>query len=83
MSTPNFPFGMDPESLRDAPLFQELQRVMSGSSGPFQWEADDHVRRVSVAVRHRGRKRVVGAMGERIAVNGEERSHRPAKRLVQ
>lgn len=29
---------MDPESLRDAPLFQELQRVMSGSSGPVQWE---------------------------------------------
>ena len=38
MSTPSFPFGMDPESLRDAPLFQELQRVMSGSSGPVQWE---------------------------------------------
>lgn len=38
MSTPGFPFGMDPESLRDAPLFQELQRVMSGSSGPVQWE---------------------------------------------
>ena len=29
MSTPQFPFGMDPESLRDAPLFRELQRVMS------------------------------------------------------
>jgi putative hydrolase len=29
---------MDPESLRDAPLFRELQRVMSGSSGPVQWE---------------------------------------------
>ena len=38
MSTPSFPFGMDPESLRDAPLFRELQRVMSGSSGPVQWE---------------------------------------------
>jgi putative hydrolase len=38
MSTPDFPFGMDPESLRDAPLFRELQRVMSGSSGPVQWE---------------------------------------------
>ena len=38
MSTPQFPFGMDPESLRDAPLFQELQRVMSSSSGPVQWE---------------------------------------------
>jgi putative hydrolase len=38
MSTPSFPFGMDPESLRDAPLFRELQRVMSGSAGPVQWE---------------------------------------------
>ena len=38
MSTPDFPFGMDPESLRDAPLFRELRRVMSGSSGPVQWE---------------------------------------------
>ncbi len=38
MGTPGFPFGMDPESLRDAPLFRELQRVMSGSSGPVQWE---------------------------------------------
>ena len=38
MSTPGFPFGMDPESLRDAPLFRELQRVMGSSSGPVQWE---------------------------------------------
>jgi putative hydrolase len=38
MSTPGFPFGMDPESLRDAPLFRELQRVMGTSSGPVQWE---------------------------------------------
>jgi len=38
MGTPGVPFGMDPESLRDAPLFRELQRVMSGSSGPVQWE---------------------------------------------
>jgi putative hydrolase len=29
---------MDPESLGDAPLFRELQRVMSASSGPVQWE---------------------------------------------
>jgi putative hydrolase len=38
MSMPEFPFGMDPESLKDAPLFRELQRVMTGSSGPVQWE---------------------------------------------
>ena len=30
-------FGMDPESLRDAPLFREMQRVMSASSGPVNW----------------------------------------------
>jgi putative hydrolase len=38
MTGPTFPFGMDPESLGDAPLFRELQRVMSSSSGPVQWE---------------------------------------------
>lgn len=38
MSTPGFPFEMDPESMRDAPLFRELQRVMGSSSGPVQWE---------------------------------------------
>ena len=43
---PEFPFGMDPESLRDAPLFRELQRVMGGSSGPVQWEL---ARQIAVA----------------------------------
>jgi putative hydrolase len=33
-----FPFGMDPDALRDAPLFRELQRVMASSSGPINWE---------------------------------------------
>jgi putative hydrolase len=33
-----FPFGMDPEAFRDAPLFRELQRVMASSSGPINWE---------------------------------------------
>jgi putative hydrolase len=33
-----FGFGMDPESLRDAPLFREMQRVMASSSGPVNWE---------------------------------------------
>ena len=33
-----FPFGMDPESLSDAPLFREMQRVMASSSGPVNWE---------------------------------------------
>jgi putative hydrolase len=30
--------GMDPDALRDAPLFRELQRVMASSSGPVNWE---------------------------------------------
>jgi putative hydrolase len=39
MSDPaDFPFGMDPEAFRDAPLFRELQRVMAASSGPVNWE---------------------------------------------
>ena len=41
-----FGFGMDPESLRDAPLFREMQRVMSSSSGPVNWEL---ARQVAVA----------------------------------
>jgi len=41
-----FPFGMDPESLRDAPLFRELQRVMASSTGPVNWEL---ARQVGVA----------------------------------
>jgi len=36
----------DPEAFKDAPLFQELQRVMSASSGPVNWEL---ARQVGVA----------------------------------
>jgi putative hydrolase len=32
------PFGDDPELFKDAPLFRELQRVMSSSTGPVNWE---------------------------------------------
>jgi len=42
-----FGAGMDPESLRDAPLFRELQRVMAaGGSGPVNWEL---ARQVAIA----------------------------------
>jgi putative hydrolase len=42
-----FGFGAgDPEAFKDAPLFQELQRVMSSSSGPVNWEL---ARQVGVA----------------------------------
>ncbi|HUF59416.1 MAG TPA: zinc-dependent metalloprotease [Actinomycetota bacterium] len=42
-------FGFDPgdlEAFKDAPLFRELQRVMSASSGPVNWEL---ARQVGVA----------------------------------
>jgi putative hydrolase len=46
MSDP-FGFGAgDPEAFKDAPLFRELQRVMSSSSGPVNWEL---ARQVGVA----------------------------------
>jgi putative hydrolase len=46
MSDP-FGFGIgDPEAFKDAPLFRELQRVMSSSSGPVNWEL---ARQVGVA----------------------------------
>jgi putative hydrolase len=41
-----FPFGGDPEQFKDAPLFRELQRVMSSSSGPVNWEL---ARQVAIA----------------------------------
>jgi putative hydrolase len=39
-------FGMDPEALRDAPLFRELQRVMAAGEGPVNWEL---ARQVAIA----------------------------------
>src|SRR5919109_1337018 len=46
MSDPfGFPLG-DPDAFKDAPLFRELQRVMSSSSGPVNWEL---ARQVGVA----------------------------------
>lgn len=42
-----FDFGAgDPDAFKDAPLFRELQRVMSASSGPVNWEL---ARQVGVA----------------------------------
>lgn len=41
-----FPFGGDPEQFKDAPLFRELQRVMSSSTGPVNWEL---ARQVAIA----------------------------------
>lgn len=35
---PGVPEGFDPEAFADTPLFREIQRVLSSSSGPVNWE---------------------------------------------
>ena len=35
---PGGPEGFDPEAFADTPLFREIQRVLSSSSGPVNWE---------------------------------------------
>jgi putative hydrolase len=49
----DFPFGGDPEAFADAPLFRELQRVMSSSSGPVNWEL---ARQIGIASAQEGRE---------------------------
>lgn len=50
----DFPFGSgDPDSFADAPLFRELQRVMSSSSGPVNWEM---ARQIGIANAQEGRE---------------------------
>ncbi|MGZ4114161.1 MAG: zinc-dependent metalloprotease, partial [Actinomycetota bacterium] len=44
MSDPQVPNPFD--QLRDAPLFQELQRILFSSSGPVNWEL---ARQIAVA----------------------------------
>ncbi len=46
-----FPFDGDPDGLRDAPLFREMQRVMASSSGPINREL---ARQVGVATASEG-----------------------------
>jgi putative hydrolase len=49
----DLPFGSgDPEAFADAPLFRELQRVMSSSSGPINWEM---ARQIGIANAQEGR----------------------------
>ncbi len=52
MTAMDFPFGGDPDAFADAPLFRELQRVMSSSSGPVNWEL---ARQVGIANAQEGR----------------------------
>ena len=35
---PGMPEGFDPDAFADTPLFREIQRVLSSSSGPVHWE---------------------------------------------
>jgi putative hydrolase len=35
---PGMPEGFDPDAFADTPLFREIQRVLSSSSGPVNWE---------------------------------------------
>jgi len=53
MAGMNIPFGDDPDAFADAPLFRELQRVMSSSSGPVNWEL---ARQVGIANAQEGRE---------------------------
>src|SRR6266487_1806869 len=50
----DLPFGSDdPNAFADAPLFRELQRVMSSSSGPINWEM---ARQIGIANAQEGRE---------------------------
>jgi putative hydrolase len=50
---PDLPEGFDPSAFTDTPLFRELQRVLSSSSGPVNWEL---ARQVGIAGAQDGRE---------------------------
>ncbi len=69
-----FDFGAgDPEAFRDAPLVRELQRVMSASSGPVNWEL---ARQVGVA-------NAVEAGPDREPTEGDHRMLEEAVRVAE
>jgi putative hydrolase len=69
------PFGsFDPESLRDAPLFRELQRVMAASTGPINWEL---ARQVGIA------SAAEGAGEDRDPTDGDRRILEEAVRVAE
>jgi putative hydrolase len=51
--TPEMPWGDDPAAFADTPLFREIQRVLSSSSGPVNWEL---ARQIGVASAQEGRE---------------------------
>jgi putative hydrolase len=50
---PGMPEGFDPQAFADTPLFREIQRVLSSSSGPVNWEL---ARQVGIAGAQDGRE---------------------------
>lgn len=50
---PTVPEGFDPEAFADTPLFREIQRVLSSSSGPVNWEL---ARQIGIAGAQDGRE---------------------------
>ena len=75
----DFPFGSgDPDAFADAPLFRELQRVMSSSSGPVNWEM---ARQIGIANAQEGRDDPAPAGGP-TAVRGGRARRRAARRAV-
>src|SRR6266496_4844379 len=61
----DLPFGSDdPNAFADAPLFRELQRVMSSSSGPINWEM---ARQIGIANAQEGREDPAPAESDRHA----------------
>ena len=68
-----FPFGGDPEMFKDAPLFRELQRVMSSSVGPINWEL---ARQVGIA-------NAMEAGDDRAATEGELQGFEEAVRVAE
>jgi putative hydrolase len=67
------PFGDDPELFKDAPLFRELQRVMSSSTGPVNWEL----------ARQTGIAAAAESGDDRDATSSEQRSFEDAVRVAE
>ena len=59
---PGMPEGFDPDAFADTPLFREIQRVLSSSSGPVNWEL---ARQVGIAGAQDGNEDPAPSDGDR------------------
>ena len=59
---PGMPEGFDPQAFADTPLFREIQRVLSSSSGPVNWEL---ARQVGIAGAQDGNEDPTPSDGDR------------------